>query len=283
VLTRDARPGQRFVVAVFGINGPISASPRNYIWLRSATLDVYSAGRAATGEQVELEVDGEFPAASAPERIADGFDGIEALLPMPDGSLLVSVGHTVYRWHDGVVSVFRTKADARALALSSEELLTIAQRDRVLRVNPHGDTTVLAKAAEPRALLWDDDSLVVADADGIHRDGLQISAAPVCALARANGRIYAVDHEGGILTVEATGVDVFCDLEDDPGDIAVDQEGRLYVAGSRGIALFAPDGDRLDALRLPEPAGALAFRGSDLFAAGHNGLYRIRLTTKGAS
>ena len=28
VLTRDARPGERFLIAVFGINGPISASPR---------------------------------------------------------------------------------------------------------------------------------------------------------------------------------------------------------------------------------------------------------------
>jgi gluconolactonase len=40
VLTRDARPGQTFSLAVLGINGPISASPRNYIWLRTATLDV---------------------------------------------------------------------------------------------------------------------------------------------------------------------------------------------------------------------------------------------------
>src|SRR5918999_1165255 len=31
VLTRDARPGETFQIAVFGINGPISASPRNYI------------------------------------------------------------------------------------------------------------------------------------------------------------------------------------------------------------------------------------------------------------
>src|SRR4051794_40756689 len=34
VLTRDARPGDRFVIAVFGINGPISAAPANYIWMR---------------------------------------------------------------------------------------------------------------------------------------------------------------------------------------------------------------------------------------------------------
>ena len=50
VLTRDARPGQRFHLAVFGINGPLSASPRNYIWVRSATLDVY-ARRAGAGRR----------------------------------------------------------------------------------------------------------------------------------------------------------------------------------------------------------------------------------------
>ena len=58
VLTRDARPGDRFQIAVFGINGPISASPRNYIWMRTATLDVYAperaelAARAASAEIV---------------------------------------------------------------------------------------------------------------------------------------------------------------------------------------------------------------------------------------
>ena len=41
-------PGRRFQIAVFGINGPISASPRNYIWMRTATLDFYAArARAA--------------------------------------------------------------------------------------------------------------------------------------------------------------------------------------------------------------------------------------------
>jgi gluconolactonase len=45
VLTRDARPGERFTIAVFGINGPISAAPANYIWMRTATLDVYAGAR----------------------------------------------------------------------------------------------------------------------------------------------------------------------------------------------------------------------------------------------
>ena len=46
LLTDDARPGQQFQIAVFGINGPISASPHNYIWMRTATLDFYASERA---------------------------------------------------------------------------------------------------------------------------------------------------------------------------------------------------------------------------------------------
>ena len=31
VLTEDAEPGRTFTIAVFGINGPISARPENYL------------------------------------------------------------------------------------------------------------------------------------------------------------------------------------------------------------------------------------------------------------
>ena len=48
ILTRDARPGDTFTIAVFGINGPISTDPRNFIWVRTATLDFYAASRAAS-------------------------------------------------------------------------------------------------------------------------------------------------------------------------------------------------------------------------------------------
>ena len=45
VLTRDARPGQQFQLAIFGVNGPISRPPENFIWVRSATLDFYRPGQ----------------------------------------------------------------------------------------------------------------------------------------------------------------------------------------------------------------------------------------------
>jgi gluconolactonase len=57
LLTEDARPGERFQIAVFGINGPISASPRNYIWMRTASLDFYAPDRARPAVTAELELD----------------------------------------------------------------------------------------------------------------------------------------------------------------------------------------------------------------------------------
>jgi len=149
VLTRDAQPGDEFTIAVFGINGPISASPTNYIWMRSATLDVYA--NAQLGEPVDPEI----------ERIATGFDFTEGPVCANDDALLFSSPNTnaIYRWKDGRLTVFRTKSGytgtdigryhqpgSNGLTFSPDGLLTICQHGnrRVIRVNPHGDITVLA-------------------------------------------------------------------------------------------------------------------------------------------
>ena len=50
ILTRNAQPGQRIQLAVFGINGPISYSPQNFIWIKSATLDFYKSPKVAISE-----------------------------------------------------------------------------------------------------------------------------------------------------------------------------------------------------------------------------------------
>ena len=56
LLTDDARPGQTFRIAIFGANGPISASPRNYIWLRGATLDFFRPESAQSVEAATYDV-----------------------------------------------------------------------------------------------------------------------------------------------------------------------------------------------------------------------------------
>jgi gluconolactonase len=169
VLTRDARPGQAFQIAVFGMNGPVSASPRNYIWMRTATLDFYARGRASAAEPAELRVepsdarlDDILSADAKLERVAGGFEFTEGPVWF-DGALLFSSPNTnvIYRLdHEaGRITVFRSKSGysgvdigrysqpgSNGLTVSPDGLLTICQHGnrRVIRINPHGDVTVLA-------------------------------------------------------------------------------------------------------------------------------------------
>ncbi len=177
VLTRDAQPGERFVIAVFGINGPISASPRNYIWMRTATLDFYARERAAIGEPVVFELERTSPALDelAPadarvERIAGGFEFTEGPVWSHEGALLFSSPNTnaIYRWTpEGKVDVFRSKSGytgldigryhqpgSNGLTFDPQGRLTMCQHGnrRILRVEPHGNTTVLADSFEGRRL-----------------------------------------------------------------------------------------------------------------------------------
>src|SRR5271166_5526086 len=123
VLTRAARPGQRFTIAVFGINGPISAAPANYIWMRTATVDFYTPARSGTAEEVTAEIvaaeagrDGLssiVPPGARVERVAGGFEFTEGPVWTRDGALLFSSPNTntIYRWAPaGTVTVFRPKS-----------------------------------------------------------------------------------------------------------------------------------------------------------------------------
>ena len=38
VAARNVQPGQRIQIAIFGVNGPISDAPTNYIYVREAKL-----------------------------------------------------------------------------------------------------------------------------------------------------------------------------------------------------------------------------------------------------
>jgi gluconolactonase len=167
VLTRDARPGDRFVIAVFGINGPISAAPANYIWMRSATLDVYAGSRGRSHVEV----------------VASGFEFTEGPVWTPDGALLFSSPNTnsIYRLDPVLekVTLFRPKSGytgvdvgrylqpgSNGLTFDTDGRLVLCQHGnrRVLRVNPHGDTTVIADSFEGRRLNSPND--VVCRSDG---------------------------------------------------------------------------------------------------------------------
>jgi gluconolactonase len=180
VLTRDARPGERFQIAVFGINGPVSTHPDTYIWVRSATLEFFRPGKLSKAREVKLEVDKKdaalnaiLPTSAKLEKLADGFGFTEgpiwidandpAIAPDSDeGFLLFSDpnNNLIYRMtHDGEVGVYLPKSGytgedigeyrqpgSNGLTTDSNGRLTICQHGnrRIVRIEKNGLTTVLA-------------------------------------------------------------------------------------------------------------------------------------------
>jgi gluconolactonase len=177
VLTRDARPGQEIRLAVFGINGPVSNPPVNFIWVRSATLDFYPRGKLGAGQptagkvvRLDPELDRIVPKGAAIEKLAGGFQFIEGPVWHPDGYLLFSDpnANTIYRWTpDGSVSVYRSKSGytgpdigeyrqpgSNGLTLDPNGLLTIDEHGnrRVTRLERTGKLTVLADRYDGKRL-----------------------------------------------------------------------------------------------------------------------------------
>ncbi len=177
VLTRDARPGQEIQLAIFGINGPISHPPVNFIWVRSATLDFYrpdqiGGAQATTGKIVRLDpsLDQVIAPGRKLEKLAGGFQFIEGPVWHPDGYLLFSDpnANTIYRWSpEGSVSVFRSKSGysgfdigeyhqpgSNGLTLDPNGLLTINEHGnrRVTRLERTGKITVLADRYDGKRL-----------------------------------------------------------------------------------------------------------------------------------
>jgi gluconolactonase len=327
VLTSDARPGDRFQLAVFGMNGPISASPPNYIWIRSATLDFYAPERARAAEDAELEVeradprlDEIVPSDARLERLAGGFEFTEGPVWTSDGALLFSSPNTnaIYRWAPtGAVTVFQPKSGyagtdigryhqpgSNGLTFDPAGLLTICQHGhrRVVRVNPHGDITVLADSYRGKRLNSPNDLVYRSDGalfftdppfglpdpaegelgfSGIYRieDG-EISLVSD-ELEGPNGIAFSPDER--LLYVgnwdperkvvmrydpETGEGDVLFDMTDAPGEdaidgIKVDLLGNLYVCGPGGVWILSAAGEHLGTLRFPEAPHNLAWGDDD--------------------
>lgn len=177
VLTNDARPGQQIQLAIFGINGPVSNPPVNFIWVRSATLDFYRKGqvggtRSMPARIVRLDpgLDRIVPKGVPLEKLAGGFQFTEGPVWHPDGYLLFSDpnANTIYRWSpEGAVSVFRSKSGysgfdvgryhqpgSNGLTLDQNGLLTINEHGnrRVTRLERTGKITVLADRYDGKRL-----------------------------------------------------------------------------------------------------------------------------------
>jgi len=175
VLTRDAQPGQQFQIAIFGMNGPVSASPENFIWIKSATLDFHRRVQRDVQPlrvvRADPAIDAIVPSEPQVELLAGGFLFTEGPVWVRDpGYLLFSDpnSNVIYRWspHDEL-AIYRTKSGysgfdvgeygqpgSNGLTLDREGRLTINQHGnrRVIRLESNGEETVLAEAFGGRRL-----------------------------------------------------------------------------------------------------------------------------------
>ncbi len=156
VIGRNVKPGQRIQLAVFGMNGPISDPPANFIWVRLAKLDFYREPRAvaphdAGGEIARLDpaLDAIVPPDAKIEKVAEGFLFTEGPVWIPPGYLLFSDpnANRIYKWTpEGALSVFRERsgyagADVAEYGQPGSNGLTLDPRGR-LTINEHGNRRV---------------------------------------------------------------------------------------------------------------------------------------------
>lgn len=169
-LTTSALPGQRIGVAVLAMNGPVSESPSNYIWIREAQLEVHAHPRAIEPEPVSAELirfDARLDRVISPgatvERIATGFQFTEGPVWDRENSRLLFSdpnANTIYAWSAQTgVGVVRERSGyqgadvaeyhqpgSNGLTFDAEGRLTIDEHGnrRVVRLEADGTETVLA-------------------------------------------------------------------------------------------------------------------------------------------
>ena len=241
VLTRDARPGQQIQIAVFGINGPLSDPPANFIWVRSATLDFHKPGppAAAAGAQIarlDPALDQIVPRDAVVEKLAEGFQFTEGPVWVRDGGYLLFSdpnANTIYAWTpDGELSVFRAKSGYRGVDIAEygqpgSNGLTLDGEGR-LTINAHGNRRV-TRLEKTGALT------VLAD----RYQGKRLNS-PNDLVYRSDGALYFTDPPFGLPKFfddqrkELPFSGVFCLIGGELKLVATD------LAGPNGIA-FSPD------------------------------------------
>jgi len=189
ILSNNAQPGQKFSIAILGINGAIGKLPDNYIWVRNAIVDFYkelpsnsswkNVGKIYT---IDSKLNGIIAEGTTIEKVADGFQFTEGPVWHPDGYLLFSDPNTntIYRYNpiDHNVSVYMSHSGytgpdigaygqpgSNGLAIDKEGRLIIDQHGnrRVIRIEKKGPVTVLADKIDGKRFNSPNDVVIKSD------------------------------------------------------------------------------------------------------------------------
>ncbi len=191
VVARGVKPGQQIQLAVFGINGPISKSPTNFIFLHYARLEFHrgpTGPMAVVPHEVNVEVVRHDPAIDAivppnPKlwKLAEGFQFTEGPVWVREGRYLLFSdpnANTIYSLRDGALAVYRSPSGyagtdigeygqpgSNGLALDAQGRLVVNEHGnhRVSRLERDGTQVTLAADYRGKRLNSPNDLVIKSD------------------------------------------------------------------------------------------------------------------------
>jgi gluconolactonase len=178
IIGRGVKPGQVIQLAIFGINGPLSNPPTNYIYMRYARLEFHKVARgpvALSPHEVNVEVVRLDPAMDAivpsnPKifKLAEGFHSIQGpvWVSANSGKGYLLFGNrnvtTIYKYSEGKLSVSNSRSGYlnRMNGISVDQMgnLYVPGPDGLRVLSPEGKHlgTILAPR-HPQNVVWGDD------------------------------------------------------------------------------------------------------------------------------
>ncbi len=250
ILTDDAKPGETFQLAVFGINGPLADIPDNYIWIRSATVDFHKEYKVnkdwkGLGELVvsQPELADVIDLDEKIEKVAEGFQFTEGPVWHPGGYLLFSDpnANVIYRYSPKTknVEVYITKSGytgtdigkihqpgSNGLTLDQNGRLFVAQHGnrRIIKHERKGPITVIADNHRGKRLNSPNDLV-------LKSDGTLYFTDPPYGLEKAYDDPKKETPYQGVYRVKNGKVELLSDKIGGPNGIAFSPDEKyLYVS-----------------------------------------------------
>jgi gluconolactonase len=176
ILSNHPKSGEKFSIAILGVNGPLGQIPDNYIWVRNAVIDFYKELPSNKDWKdigkiymINEKLNSIISTGTKVEKIAEGFSFTEGPVWHPNGFLLFSdpntntiyrynpANHnvTVYMSHSGYTGIDigeYGQPGSNGLAIDKEGRLIVAQHGnrRIIRHEKKGPVTVLADKIDGR-------------------------------------------------------------------------------------------------------------------------------------
>ncbi len=249
-LTDKARIGESFDISILVTNGPVADIPDNYVWIRSATLDVYKQKPVPNnwknlGEVITIDNDlkNVLDPTAKIEKLADGFVFTEGPVWHPDGYLLFSDPNqnVIYKYDTklGNIGVYITKSGytgtdigeygqpgSNGLAIDNEGRLVVCQHGNhaILRHEKKGPQTVLSNSYQGKRLNSPNDLVIKSD------DAIYFTDPPYGLPQAFNDKRKELNHSGVYRIKNGTTELLATDLKGPNGIAFSPDEKFLYVS-----------------------------------------------------